>query len=167
MRCGRRHLARREHALGSRAIAVIPSSRLEDMLERQIPRRAAQSQPAFNRPTSTMVSHMPGQFFESGAWRQNVYRAAGSLYDEHAVLRRTGVREKRTRAGGGAEQAPNATAADVVSGTPGGLSVMYNRRTRRRPAASVDRAAIGPCTRCRRRPQGEGRDGFETHCGFT
>ena len=44
----------RDTQLGSRAIAVIPSSRLEDMLERQIPRRAAQSSPrSSSRPTST------------------------------------------------------------------------------------------------------------------
>jgi len=154
---------------GTTSVAVIPSARLEAMLERQIPRLAAASNPSFEQaPDIDVLSHMPGEFFavapplpapEGG--EQPTFGGPAGVIVKRAPLRRRGQ-------SGSLPRKPELTATEVVkwhagqafrpgraarAPLPKSLRSIERRSGFQRAAADVRQA--------------RGRDGFETHCGFT
>lgn len=157
--------------LGRQPVVVIPSSRLEAMLERQIPRLAADAKPSFEQaPDIDVLSHMPGEFFavapprEPGAEGPVIFGGAMGA-SAGAVVRRAPSRRGQV---GRTPSKSKATAADVVKWHA--TQAFRQGRVPQRPLPpalrSIERLSgfrrvAADTTRAR------GRKGFETHCGFT
>jgi hypothetical protein len=157
--------------LGRETVTVIPCARLEAMLERQIPKLAADSEPSFEQaPDIDVLSHMPGEFFAvvpPPAPVGAVVAETGTLIG-HPPFRR-GRRGKTTgRKAGGAPQTPKATAAEVAKWHAGQAFRKGRAPSRPLPASlrSIERLSgferVASAAR-----KAHGRKGFETHCGFT
>jgi hypothetical protein len=156
--------------LGRQAIAVIPCSRLEAMLERQIPKLAAESVPSFDQaPDIEVLSHMPGEFFavvpQLPEPAENVeVTFGGPAGAATGVLVRRAPTRRRGRVGG----KPKATTAEVVK-WHAAQAFRLGRAPRAalpKPLQSIERLSgfrrVADDVR-----KAKGRKGFETHCGFT
>jgi hypothetical protein len=165
--------------LGGAAVEVIPCARLETMLERQIPRLAADSNPSFEQaPDIDVLSHMPGEFFAvvpppgraeaAEVTFGGVTGAATGTAVGHPPFRRGRRGKKSVRKESGAPKKPKATTAEIVKWHAGQAFRQGRAPSRPLPPAmrSIERlSGFQRVASDARKTQG--RRGFETHCGFT
>jgi hypothetical protein len=158
---------------GTKAVEVIPCARLEAMLERQIPRLAAESEPSFDQaPDIDVLSHMPGEFFAvaparaaPGAGQQPTFGGpAGGTAG--AIFKRAPVR--RRGQGGSPPRTPKLTSTEVVKWhtTQAFRQGRAARAPLPKPLRPIERLSGFQRVAADVR-QTRGRKGFETHCGFT
>ena len=141
------------------SVTVIPCARLELMLERDVPRRAAESTPAFDQsPDIDVLSHMPAEFF---AVVPAPAVAAPHLDDLASVLF-----DRLSLEPGPSTVAPPSKAQMVRWHATRAFTPSHGREA---PPAALDSIArsTGFARVIEAVRKTKGRWGFETHCGFT